>query len=570
MINNVHRGMPRQARGAARSPAKRSQAPWVNLYPTPLTEELDCGCEDALSLFRAAVRTRPDGPALIYFDEIISYSTLDADSDALALWLQDKGVGAGDRVCVVTQNIPAFPLLCIAAWKVGAIPVPGNPMYKPAELSRLIADAEPNAILCQEGESESTLVALADAGLNHIPFVIASPHDMQSRNDSRILPSKVASPQGTTLASILEEYRGRTPQQIDLDPDDLGLILYTSGTTGAPKGAMIRHSSLAFNGQIMRDWCGLTDRDTILAIAPLFHITGFACHMCTAFSARCGMLINYRFNPQVVVELVKEHRPTFTIGAITAFNAIAGIPDVTAADLSSLTKVWSGGAPIPPTLRDNIQNRLGISILTSYGMTELTSAAVLAPPSYSVPQRDDVLSIGIPIPSTDIRIADEQGHEVGVGESGELLVRGPQVMAGYWRKPEESDDALNDGWMHSGDIGFMDAGGWVYLVDRKKDVIIASGFKIWPREVEDVLYSHPHIREAAVIGVADPYRGETVKACVSLAPSGSTTEEELIAFCRERLTGYKVPRIVVIMDDLPKTISGKIQRAELRKSPEPS
>ena len=555
---------PHAAIDAGASGPDTAAEPWVRLYGPGIPPSLVADHGDMLSLFRDAVRRNPDGPALIYFDQVTTFAALDAQSDALAAWLQDRGIAPGDRVGVVAQNLPAFPLLCLAAWKAGAAPVPGNPMYRSAELARIFADAAPRAVLCQEAEAEETFAALAAAGLADLPIIVASPSEGQSRNDGRILPPRTATSRGERLTDILDGHRGRRPRPASFRPEDLALILYTSGTTGQPKGAMLLHSGMAFNAQVIRQWCGLDQDDRILAIAPLFHVTGLVCHMCAAFSAACPMILSYRFEPSVVLEMIRTHKPSFTIGAITAFNALLRLPDVTAADMASLKKVWSGGAPIPPALRDRIEKQLGLSVHNSYGMTELTSPAVLAPYGHEAPVRDDVLSIGIPIPSTEVRIADEQGEAVTPGSVGEILVRGPQVMAGYWRKSEESAAALAGGWMHSGDIGFMDEQGWLYLVDRKKDVIIASGFKVWPREVEDVLYTHPAVREAAVIGVPDPYRGETVKACLSLIDGASVREDELIAYCRERLAAYKAPRVVAIMDDLPKTVSGKIQRVALR------
>jgi long-chain acyl-CoA synthetase len=539
-------------------------AAWTSLYPPGVKAELTSDHPDMVSAFADAKSANPEAPAIIYFDRVLTYAQVDAQSDALAWWLQQHGIRQGDRICVITQNIPAFPILCIAAWKIGAVIVPGNPMYRATELARIFADAAPSAVLCQDVDLTQILDGLIAADLAQLPVVVASARDGQNLDDNRVLPPQSPPADRQTLSAILEECAGRIPGKRTLRADDLALILYTSGTTGVPKGAMLTHGGLTFNSKFLREWCDLDNRDLILAIAPLFHVTGFVCHMSAAIVARCAMILNYRFEPNVVLDMIRRHKPSLTIGAITAFNAMMSVADASADDMRSLTKVYSGGAPIPPALRDTIQRRFGFTILPCYGMTELTSPAVFAPPGIETPQRNDVLSIGIAIPSTEVRIVGDDGAPVAPGDAGEILIRGPQVMRGYWRKQTETDAALVDGWMHTGDIGFMDEQGWIYLVDRKKDMIIASGFKVWPREVEDVLYSHPAIREAAVVGIADAYRGETVKACVSLVSGASTSEDELIAFCRERLAGYKTPRVVVIMDDLPKTVSGKIQRVALR------
>jgi long-chain acyl-CoA synthetase len=516
--------------------------------------------------FDSARRSVADAPAMIYFDGTVSYADLDAESDAIGCWLQRRGITKGSRLCIITQNIPAFAQATVAAWKVGAVVVPLNPMYRTAELARLFTDADPNAVICQNTEVQTVQAGLSAAGLGQLPVIVASPRDRQSRHDERVLPPRATAGSGANLADILRDHNGEKPSRCPLAPDDLALILYTSGTTGVPKGAMLTHGGVAFNATFLREWSGLGQTDRILAIAPFFHVTGFVCHLATAIVARCAMILNFRFEPNVVLEMIRTHKPTLTIGAITAFNAMMSVPDATAADMRSLTKVYSGGAPVPPALRQSIQNRFGFTILPCYGMTETTAPAVFSPPQVDTPQREDVLSIGVAIPSTEVQIVGDDGAVLPNGEAGELLVRGPQIMAGYWRKPEETAAALAGGWMHTGDVGFMDDLGWIYLVDRKKDMIIASGFKVWPREIEDLLYSHPAVREAAVIGVADAYRGENVKACVSLKAGCTASEEDLIAYCREHLAGYKVPRVVDVMAELPKTVSGKIQRSVLRGS----
>jgi long-chain acyl-CoA synthetase len=539
--------------------------PWLSQYEPHVPAQIDAALPDMLAVFKSAVARAPQGVALIYFDQVTTYAQLDAQSDAVAVWLRDRGVGRGDRVQVVAQNIPAFPILCVAAWKIGAVPTPGNPMYRAAELARIFADSEPAAVLCQDADVAEVTAGLAAAGLNRALLITCSPRDGLESDAAGFLPGSPSAGPGTRLADIVAGHDGRAPEPIELHTGDLGLILYTSGTTGVPKGAMLTHAGMAFNAETTRIWFSLDENDRILAIAPFFHITGLICHLAVAFRAACALVMNYRFEPRIVLNMITAHRPTFTIGAITAFNALMGTAGVTRADMASLTKVWSGGAPIPAALRDAIAERLGFVVRNAYGMTELTSPVVLAPGSGEAPVRDGVLTIGVPIPSTQLRIVDEQGTDVPVGASGELLFRGPQVMAGYWRKPQDSAAALADGWMHTGDVGFQDEDGWVYLIDRKKDVIIASGFKVWPREVEEVLYAHPAVREAAVVGVPDAYRGENVKACISLVPGASATAEELVAHCRERLAAYKVPRQVEIVSDLPKTITGKIQRAALRE-----
>ncbi len=550
------------------TPADNAYArkPWLSLYdpgiPTTQTREH----ADMLGLFRSALADRA-APALIYFDAEISYGELDAMSDALAVWMTAQGTVAGDRVTIILQNTPHFVIAMVAAWKIGAIPTPANPMYRRDELAKLFTDSTPRVIVAHDDHAPTVLEGLAKAGLTAAVLSVSG-HDFQSRDDARVLTGRRPVPAGTTdFQAALAAHKGRAPPPHTPAPDDLGLLLYTSGTTGQPKGAMLRHSGMAFTSQIFRDWGPVPAGSSILGIAPLFHITGIIAHVGVAFSAKAPLILFYRFEPSLVLDTIRERRPTFTGGAITAFNALMNAPGVSPADFASFDGLMSGGAPIAPALADAIEERLGQAIFPAYGMTETTSPTHIGPRRRRPPvdPATGALSIGIPIQDTEAMIAGDDGQPLPPGEIGEVWMRGPQIMAGYWNKPEQTAEALYDGWMRSGDVGFMDPEGWFYLVDRKKDMISASGFKVWPREVEDVLIAHPAVREAAVIGEPDAYRGETVKAFVSFTPGQTATLEEITAFCRERLASYKVPRRIEVIDELPKTLTGKIQRVELRK-----
>lgn len=531
---------------------------WQALYPQGLGPDLSPEHGTALQLFETAVAARPAHPAMWYFNRSLSYSEVAAAADALASFWSHAGVRRGDRVFAILQNCPEFLISMIATWKLGAIPVPANPMYRRGELARLFADAEPVAIVCETDHQPEVQAAFAALG-TQLPTVLTTYPESFRGNAAAVDVG--------TFAKAIEDWRDHSPGAAPPAPDDLGLLLYTSGTTGAPKGAMIHHSSLASNGQLVRDWCSLGRDTRVLGIAPFFHITGLVCHLLAAMSARATVVAHYRFDPEVVLDVVRQTRPTFTIGAITAFNALMNAPGAMPDDFASFERVYSGGAPIPPALVEKLRTALGIVIHTSYGMTETTAPTHLAPFGREIPidPASGALSIGVPVPSTEAMVVDDGGRELSPGEVGELLVRGPQVMAGYWRKAEESATALRGGWMHTGDVGFRDSAGWFYLVDRKKDVIIASGFKVWPREVEDALYAHPAVREAAVVGTPDSYRGETVKAVVSFKPGAQATEAELITHCRSLLAAYKVPRGVQVLPGLPMTATGKIQRMAVRE-----
>jgi long-chain acyl-CoA synthetase len=346
----------------------------------------------------------------------------------------------------------------------------------------------------------------------------------------------------------------------------VAFLVYTSGTTGPPKGAMNTHRNVVYNAEVYRRWVGLTPDDVVLAVAPLFHVTGLVAHLAVALLLPMPLVLGYRFDAAVMAELAERHRATWAMGSITAFIALMNNPDAVKRDLSSMTKVGSGGAPIAPSTVEQFERAFGAYIHNIYGLTETTS------PSHGVPwgrrapvdPTSGALSVGVPVCGYTVRIVDEERNELPVGEVGELVTEGPGVVSGYWNKPEESANALPQGRLHTGDVGFMDSDGWFYLVDRQKDMIVASGYKVWPREVEDVLYQHPAVRETGVVGVPDSYRGETVKAFVSLKAGAGVEPEELIAFCKERMAAYKYPRQVEIVDEIPKTVTGKVLRRELR------
>ena len=539
--------------------------PWLSLYPPGIAPTQAREHHDMLSLYRAALED-PRAPALIYFDAEISYGGLEAMSNALAVWMADKGVVAGDRVSIILQNTPHFVIAMVAAWKLGAIPVPANPMYRRDELAKLFADCEPAVVVAHDDHAPTVIEGLEKAGRT-AQVLSVSPHDFQTRDEPRVLPARRPTPAGTTdFLAAMQAHEGAVPPPHTPATGDLGLLLYTSGTTGQPKGAMLRHSSMAFTSQIFRDWAPVPAGSTVLGIAPLFHITGIIAHVGVAFSAKCPLILHYRFEPSLVLDVIRARRPSFTGGAITAFNALMNAPGVSPDDFTSFAGLMSGGAPIAPALADAVEEKLGQTVFPAYGMTETTSPTHIGPKQHRPPvdPTSGAMAIGIPIQDTEAMIVTDDGQPAPVGEVGEVWMRGPQIMAGYWNKPEQTAEALVDGWMRSGDVGFMDAAGWFYLVDRKKDMISASGFKVWPREVEDVLVAHPAVREAAVVGEPDAYRGETVKAFVSFKPGAAASLEEITAHCRERLAAYKVPRRIEVIDELPKTLTGKIQRVELR------
>ncbi|MFF1422181.1 class I adenylate-forming enzyme family protein [Streptomyces sp. NPDC058280] len=519
--------------------------------------------------FRSAVARAPERPALAYFDGRISYREADELSDSVAGHLAARGLERGDRVAIMLQNSPHFVLALLGAWKAGATVVPLNPMYKSAEVAHVLADAEVTALVCADRAWEAFLRETAAASPVRITLT-ACERDLQTRDDSRVLGfARLPAPADTD--DLLAVARQGLPAPTGRDPaaGDVALISYTSGTSGTPKGAMNAHGNIMVNAERQRTGHPLEEGACYFALAPLFHITGMVCELAACVANAGTLALAYRFEPGVVLDAFAEHRPAYTVGPATAFMALAAHPDVTRDHFSSFQVISSGGAPLPPALVERFRAALGPYLRNGYGLTECTAPCASVPPEKEAPVDpvSGTLSVGVPGADTVVRITDEKGEDLPFGEQGEIAVRGPQVVSGYWRLPRATAETFPDGELRTGDIGFMDQDGWLYVVDRKKDMINASGFKVWPREVEDVLYTHPAVREAAVVGIPDAYRGESVKAYVSLRPGATVEPGELGAYCAERLAAYKYPREVEILPELPKTTSGKILRRELRSHP---
>lgn len=469
-----------------------------------------------LDRFEAAVAAHGPKAAVHYLDDTHSFEWLGAQSRRFAGWLAVQGVGAGDRVAIRMQNDPEFLVAQYAAWLRGAIVVPLSPMFKDREIDYHVADSGARLVITRE-----------------------------------IVQGAVASP----VAS-------REPQH------EIAYLVYTSGTTGKPKGAMCPHACLDHTAGVFEQLQRIDASDRILGLAPLFHITGIVAHM--ALSARCGvpLVLFHRFEAERAWHMIERWQPTVTVAAITAYIALLNHPHASRTRFASMTKCFTGGAPVSPSFVARFESEMGVYIHNTYGLTESNS------PSHMTPLGDrgpvdpvhGALSIGQPVPGCEAKIVDAENpaRELPAGESGEIALRGKNIFPGYWQRPEATAAAFHDGWFLTGDIATRDAHDWYFIVDRKKDMINASGFKVWPREVEDVLYAHPAVREAAVVGVPDEYRGETVKAFVALRPGCQATGLELMEYCRERMAAYKYPRQVEILPELPKTPTGKFLRRELR------
>lgn len=547
---------------------------WLSLYPKEYLPDLTPEATNALDHLRKTVQHHGKSPALYYFDKIISYKELDEMSDAFACALKDLGVKKGDRIGLYLQNIPQFIIGQFGIWKSGGIIVPLNPMYREKELSYYFRDASVQVLLCMESLYGEMLRRVAkETGVQHV----VTTSELDFLDPKSPLPSILKGVEKATgletldFIKLLDRYQGKHPPEAKLSQDDVAYLTYTSGTTGPPKGAMNTHRNVVFNSEVYRHCWKLTPSDIMLGVAPFFHVTGMVGHIGTCIASGTPLILFYRFDPKTTFQMIEKWKATCTIGAITVFIALMNDPEIGKYDLSSFRKVYSGGAPVIPAVVERFEKLTGTYIHNVYGLTETTSPATLVPLGLRAPidPSTGAIAIGVPIPSHEAKIVDlsDPQKELPPGEIGELAVKGPGIVPGYWNKPEETAHAIRQGWLFTGDVGTMDNKGWVYLLDRKKDMIIASGFKVWPREVEDTIYLHPSVREVAVVGVPDPYRGENVKAFVALKEGyeGKVTKEEIMAHCKERMAAYKYPRQVEFVKEVPKTATGKFLRRALRK-----
>lgn len=542
------------------------ERPWTRLYRDDITDPPALTYPSVTAMFAAAADRAPDRTAIQYFDAALSYARVQQLADGLARHLRSRGLVQGDRVALYLQSSPHFVISALAVWRAGGVVVPVNPMYRTRELAGILHDSGARALISSEqGYREYGRDAVPGTGAQIV--VTTSELDFQQRHDPRVFGALTPSPFAGVddLVAVCENSGGAVELSAPA-PDDLAVLCYTSGTSGPPKGAMLTHRSLVLEASAVTEWAGLADGARLFAMAPLFHVTGFAVEMIHSIALAGTLILPYRFSPAVALELFAEFRPEFTVGPPTAYTAFLSDPAATRDHFLSFRALFAGGAPLPAAVVDQFEERFGRYIVNGYGLTETSAACVLMPlgSRAAVEPRTSALANGVPLPGVDLRVVGDDGRPVPIGECGEVIISGDYVTSGYWGKPEETANAIVDGWLHTGDIGMFDENDLLYIVDRKKDMIITSGFKVWPGEVEQVLYAHPAVSEAAVVGRRDDYRGETVQAFVAVKTGMATTAEELIAWCRERMAAYKYPRVITVVDTLPKTASGKILRRAVR------
>lgn len=546
---------------------------WQGLYPRGVDDSFRADHPTLLAAWESQVAMRSQAPAVHYFDCTLTFAEIEASAEALACGLLELGVGRGDRVAIYLQNDPQWLVSLLGVWKVGGVAVAINPMLAGEELQHHLDDSGASLLICLNSLAETAQSVL---GSTSVQQVIAThpldltPHARVPDDLARFIPPRRRVDDAVDWRELLAAHHGATPPAFEADPQDIGMLTYTSGTTGRSKGAMNLQGAMAYNSTLYTRWWDLrAESDVVVCVAPVFHITGSIAGFGAHIVSGAPIVLMHRFDPGVTVQAIEQRGGTFMVGASTAYIALSTQDRFRRDAVVSLTKTLSGGAPVSQALVDRIRDTTGWTLHGAYGMTETNSPTHLGPPHRTPPidPESGAVSVGIPVPGVEQRIVDPLvGSDLPPGQAGEIVVRGPMVIPGYWNLPAETAQTIRDRWLYTGDIGKVTEDGWLFVVDRLKDLINAGGYKVYPRDVEDVLYRHPAVREAAVVGVPDEYRGETVKAFVSLVSGETATPEELIEFCKERVSAYKYPRLVEILEELPKNTSGKLLRRELRGS----
>ena len=534
----------------------RTEKPWLEVYESGNVEPETRVFEGSLyDLFRHAAEEHRGKTALSFYGTTFEFGRLQALVEKMAASLAASGVSKGDRVALMLPNCPQYVISFFATVRLGAIVTQINPMYVEREIEHILNDSGARTIVVYADMYERVKTVLPDTDLETVVVVSLGddPEGLDAGHQS--------------FGDFLSTDADPAPD-VEIDPaEDVAALQYTGGTTGVSKGAMLTHRNLVANLQqtidvFVQNPDQFTGRKCIGAL-PFFHIYGLTCVMLFGIRLGTEQVLLPRFEVEEALAVFENDRPTMFSGVPTMYMALlASGADLRKHHLHDVMIFNSGGSALPVNLKRSFEEKVGKPLFEGYGLSEASPVTHNNPPFLGEGREG---SIGIPIPSTDARIVDvETGEtEMPIGESGELVIKGPQIMKGYLNMPEETAAALKDGWLYTGDVARMDEDGYFYIVDRKKDMIVASGYNVYPREVEEVLFEHPDVAEAVAIGIPDEYRGESVKAFVVKRPGATTKEDEVLAFCKERLAAYKAPKAVEFRDELPKSVVGKLLRRVL-------
>ncbi|MEC1180474.1 long-chain-fatty-acid--CoA ligase [Metasolibacillus meyeri] len=544
---------------------------WLKKYPEEIPHEIELPTMPVQQFLTEAYNVYPDKVAVHFMGKELTYKELYESALKFANYLRSLGVEKGDRVAVMLPNCPQAVIAYYGTMYAGGIVVQTNPLYTERELQYQMADSGAKVLLVMDILYPRAMKIMKETALENV--IVTGIKDYLPFPKNLVYPFIQKKQYGF---SVKVEHSGTnhlfthimqssSPQPIDLDFDfeqDLALLQYTGGTTGSPKGVMLTHKNLIANTKMCDAWMYKSEEgnESILGILPFFHVYGMTTVLILAVMMKGKMVLLPKFDVEQALKTIDKQKPTLFPGAPTMYIGLLNHPGIGNYDLSSIKACLSGSAPLPVDIQEKFERITGGKLVEGYGLTE-TSPVTHA----NFIWHDRITgSIGVPWPNTDAIVLRGGDYEpLPPGEIGEIAVKGPQVMKGYWNRPEETAMSFYDGWFLTGDLGYMDENGYFYVVDRKKDMIIAGGFNIYPREVEEVLYEHEAVQECVVAGIPDPYRGETVKAYIVLKEGHSVTEEQLNEFCRKNLASFKVPRHYEFRKELPKTAVGKILRRTL-------
>ncbi len=546
---------------------------WLSRYPADVPAEIDPDRYSSLiEMFETSVKRYADRPAFVNMGEVMTFRKLEERSRAFAAYLQNQlKLQKGDRVALMMPNLLQYPVALFGVLRAGLVVVNVNPLYTPRELEHQLKDSGASTIVIVSNFAHTLEKVVHNTAVKHV--ILTRMGDQLStakgtlvnfvvKYIKRLVP-KYHLPDAISFRRVLQEGRRQQYIRPDIINTDLAFLQYTGGTTGVAKGAMLTHRNMLANLEQCKGAYGAIlqeGNELVITALPLYHIFALTVNglLFLELGGKNLLITNPRDIPAVVKEL-KQYPFTAITGVNTLFNALLNNKEFHGLDFSTLRLAVGGGASVQQAVAERWEKLTGKHLLEGYGLTE--SSPLVAVNPYDLKHYSG--SIGLPVSSTDVKIIDDDGNDAGPGESGELWVRGPQVMLGYWQQPAATDEVLKDGWLATGDIVTSDDEGFLRVIDRKKDMILVSGFNVYPTEIEDVISRHPKVSESAVIGVANEVSGEAVKAFV-VRRDNSLTKEELITHCRRNLTGYKVPKEIEFCDDLPKSNVGKILRRELR------
>jgi long-chain acyl-CoA synthetase len=546
--------------------------PWLTSYDRGVSGELDYEKPFLFEYLKRAAAERPDRAAIRFQGRGTSYASLARDSRRIAAALRKYGVKPGDRVAVMLPNMPQTVASYFGVLAAGAVCVMINPLYMETEITHQVGDAECRAMIVLDHlwpriekltdrlpVEKYFTASIADA----LRFPLGLLYNFKAKREGKNLGAKY---DGETVFPWKELTRRREPVEHGLtDPEkDLALIQYTGGTTGTPKGVMITHFNLAANLQQCHAILYALGKghEKFLTVMPFFHVYGLTTCLNLAVSVQGTIIAVPRYDPAGLVDIIEKEKPTIFPGAPAIYNGLLHVPDIGERNLSSLRFLVSGSAPLSLETMRRFKKMTDAAIIEGYGLTETSPVTHLNP----LKGISKLGSIGLPFPDTDAMVVDmETGRgPLAPGEEGELVIRGPQVASGYWNRPDETARAFENGWLYTGDIGYMDDEGYFFITDRKKDMVLVGGYNVYPREVDEVLYGHPDVKEAATVGIKHPSHGEVLKAYVVPRDGVELKKSDIVGYCREKLASYKVPRRVDFLKELPKTAVGKVKKNQLR------